>query len=106
MLNGYSPMVSRHYLTDVYEPLRGLNVGRVGPTEHAALRRLGVTHVVVDRALFPPDVSPLPSAFTIEGLRRSSGLVLERAADSLWLFRVVDTSETTQPPLSSPVGIF
>ncbi len=106
MLNGYSPMVSRRYMTDVYEPLRGLNVGRVGPTEHAALRRLGVTHVVVDRALFPPDVSPLPSAFTIEGLRRSSGLVLEQAADSLWLFRVVDTSETTQPPLSSPVGIF
>jgi hypothetical protein len=106
MLNGYSPMVSRRYLTDVYEPLRGLNVGRVGPTEHAALRRLGVTHVVVDRALFPPDVSPLPSAFTIESLRRSSGLVLEQAADSLWLFRVVDTSETTQPPLSSPVGIF
>jgi hypothetical protein len=106
MLNGYSPMVSRRYLTDVYEPLRGLNVGRVGPTEHAALRRLGVTHVVVDRALFPPDVSPLPSAFTIEGLRRSSGLVLERAADPLWLFRVVDTPETTQPPLSSPVGIF
>ena len=106
MLNGYSPMVSRRYLTEVYEPLRGLNVGRVGPVEYAALRRLGVTHVVLDRALFPPDVSPLPSAFTVEGLRNSSGLVLERSEDPLWLFRVVDTPEAIQPPRSSPVGMF
>ncbi len=106
MLNGYSPMVARRYVTDVYEPLRGLNVGYVGPMAHGVLRRLGVTHVVVDRALFPPEVSPLPSAFTIEGLRASPGLVLEQAADPLWLFRVVENPGATQPPLSSPVGIF
>jgi len=107
MLNGYSPLVSRRYVADVYEPLRGLNVGYVGPTEYGTLRRLGVTHVVVDRALFPPDVSPLPSAFTIEGLRRSSALVLEQAEGPLWLFRVVETPEPIQVATpSSPVGLF
>ncbi|HEX2500436.1 MAG TPA: hypothetical protein VHO73_03190, partial [Methylomirabilota bacterium] len=106
MLNGYSPMVSRRYVRDVYEPLRGLNVGHVGPTEYGALRQLGVTHVVVDRALFPPEASPLPSAFTIERLRGSSGLVLEQAADPLWLFRVVETPDPVQAAPSSPVGIF
>ena len=51
-------------------------------------------------------MSPLPSAFTVESLRSSPGLVLERAADPLWLFRVVETPEPIQPTLSSPVGIF
>ena len=55
MLNGYSPLVSERYGRDVYERLRGLNVGHLGPGEEEALRSLGVSHVVLDRALFPPE---------------------------------------------------
>jgi hypothetical protein len=107
ILNGYSPLVPRRYASDVVAPLQGLNVGELGPAEHALLRRLGVTHVLLDRALFPPSVSPFPSALTRDRLRASTALALETAADPLWLYRVTDGPPTeAAPPASSPVGIF
>jgi hypothetical protein len=105
-LNGYSPLVPRRYVTEVYEPLQGLNVGDLGPAEYAILRRLGVTHVLLDRALFPPEVSPFPSAFTRDRLRASPALVLEAAADPLWLYRLTERPPAALPPATSPVGVF
>ena len=73
-VNGYSPFVPRHYVRDVFEPLEPLNVGDVGPVEVAALRRLGVSHVVVDRAVFPAQASPYPVGLrdpAPEGLSRA-----------------------------------
>ena len=90
MLNGYSPLVPRQYVRDVFQPLEALNVGDFGPGEAAALRQLRVSHVVVDRAGFPPQVSPFPSSFTVSGLRASPVLALREAAEPLWLFRVTD----------------
>ena len=106
MVNGYSPMVSRQYVSEVFEPLSGLNVGDLDPAAYARLRELGVSHVVVDRAVFPPQVSPFPSAFTIARLGGSPALALETSADPLWVFRV-----TGHPPMrpvvtTSPVGVF
>ena len=105
MLNGYSPLVPRRYVDDVFDQLEAMNVGDLGPGEAAALRRLGVTHVVVDRAGFPPQVSPYPSAFTVERLAASGTLALEQSADPLRLFRVTD-----HPPVgnreTSPLGVF
>lgn len=106
MLNGYSPFVPRRYGADVFEPLQGLNVGELGPAEQALLRRLAVTHIVLDQAAFPPQVSPLPPAFTRERLRASPALVLEQARDPLWVFRMRDTPAADQPPATSPVGVF
>src|SRR5439155_16663328 len=57
-VNGYSPLTPRAYVRDVAAPLQGLNVGDLGPGEAARLRELGITHVVVDRSVFPPQVSP------------------------------------------------
>jgi hypothetical protein len=105
MVNGYSPLVPRRYVRDVFEPLEALNVGDLGPGEAEALRRLGVSHVVVDRAGFPPQVSPYPSAFTIGGLRDSPVLAFREAADPLWLFRVTDGVPVSSKR-TSPVGMF
>jgi hypothetical protein len=105
MVNGYSPLVPRHYVDDVFEPLEGLNVGDLAPGEAGALRRLGISHVVVDRAGFPPQVSPYPSAFTIDGLRASGVLALQQAAGPLWLFRVTDGAPVSIRR-TSPVGVF
>lgn len=105
-VNGYSPFVPRHYRRDVFEPLEPLNVGDVGRVEAAALRRLGVSHVVVDRAVFPPQVSAYPSAFTIQRLRSSPALALELAADPLWLFRETGEGPSPQGGPTSPVGLF
>ena len=106
MLNGYSPLVPRRYVTDVFTPLQGLNVGDVSPAAHALLRRLGVTHLALDRALVPPPVSPFPSGFTLERLRTAPGLRLERGADPLWLFGVVPNGLGLQSKATSPVGVF
>lgn len=105
MLNGYSPLVPRRYVQDVFEPLQALNVGDLGPEEAAALRRLGVSHVLVDRAGFPPQVSPYPSAFTIQGLRDSPVLTLRDAQEPLWLFRVTDAAPAPRRS-TSMVGMF
>jgi hypothetical protein len=106
MLNGYSPLVPRRYAQEV-GTLERLNVGDLGPAEHALLRRLGVSHVLLDRALFPPKVSPFPSAYTRDRLRASPGLALETAADPLWLFRVTDRAPGgIEPRPTSPVGVF
>lgn len=105
MLNGYSPLVPRRYVGDVFEALQALNVGDLGDGEAQALRRLQVSHVVVDRGGFPPQVSPYPSAFTVERLGASGTLALQQGVDPLWLFRV-----TASPPVAnrqtSPVGVF
>ncbi len=106
MLNGYSPLVPRRYVTEVFEPLQSLNVGDLGPAEHALLRRLGVTHILLDRSLFPSEVSPFPSAYTRDRLRASPGLALVSAADPLWLYRVTESFPGDAPPATSPVGIF
>jgi hypothetical protein len=105
-LNGYSPLVPRDYVRRVFEPLEPLNVGDLGPAEAAALRGLGVSHVVVDRAVFPPQVSAYPSAFTLERLRTSTALALELAADPLWLFRVTGAAASGPGGPTSPVGLF
>lgn len=105
-VNGYSPLVPRRYVHEVFEPLEPLNVGDLGPAEAAALRRLGVSHVVVDRAVFPPQVSAYPSAVLLERLRASPALALEQAADPLWLFRVTGRAGAPVPGPTSPVGIF
>jgi hypothetical protein len=105
MVNGYSPLVPRRYVEAVFEPLQALNVGDLGPAEHAALRRLGVTHVVVDRGAFPPQASPFPSALTLARLGASGALEPVRAADPLWLFRVADRTPAPPAPASSPVGL-
>jgi hypothetical protein len=86
-------------------PLEALNVGDLGLGEAVALRRLEVSHVVVDRSGFPPQVSPYPSKFTIDGLRASPALALSESADPLWLFRVTGAAPV---PIrrTSPVGLF
>ena len=106
-VNGYSPLTPRAYVRDVAAPLQGLNVGDLGPGEAARLRELGVTHVVVDRSVFPPQVSPFPSAFTLERLGASPVLALEQAVDPLWLFRVTDRPAPERGAArTSPVGVF
>jgi hypothetical protein len=105
MLNGYSPLVPQRYRADVFEPLQALNVGDLGAEEAAALRRLNVTHVVVDRSGFPPQVSPYPSAFTVERLAASGSLALEQSADPLRLYRVTGDSPVVNHQ-TSPLGVF
>jgi hypothetical protein len=104
MLNGYSPLVARGWAAEVLAPLRPLNAGDLGPEEYARLHRLGITHLVLDRA--QPDASPFSSALVRDRLRASPGLALEVVADPLWLFRLEPARPAAPAPVSSPVGLF
>jgi hypothetical protein len=104
-VNGYSPLVPRRYVDEVYEPLSALNVGDLGPGEAEALRRLRITHVVVDRGGFPPQVSPYPSAFTTERLGASGVLAPVQVAGPLALYRVTERAPVVNRQ-TSPIGVF
>jgi hypothetical protein len=112
MLNGYSAWIGREYVSDVYRALEALNLGALGPAEHAALRRHRVRQVVLDREAFPLKVSPFGPAFTLAGLRASPYLELARPADDrdeLWLFTVRERpaggAAATGAPMS-PLGVY
>lgn len=105
MVNGYSPLVPRRYVDEVFESLQAMNVGDLGPGEAAALRRLGISHVVVDRAGFPPQISPYPSAFTVERLGASEILAPQQSVGPLALLRVTEAAPAANRQ-TSPVGEF
>ena len=103
-VNGYSPFVPRQYSSDVFESLEPLNVGDLDPAEASALRRLGVSHVVVDRAVFPPQVSAVPVGLHDRGPPRFARAGARARADPLWLFRVTGQGAIRAPGPTSPVG--
>jgi len=110
MLNGYSAYVERAYVDTVYRALESLNVGHVGEAEYAALRRLGVRQVILDRDGFPLKVSAFGPAFTLAALRRSPYLEPVAgpvAGHALWAFRVrIEPEPTGQVAGRSPLGVF
>jgi hypothetical protein len=110
MLNGYSAWVDRSYVTDVYRALETVNVGTVGEAEHAALRRLQVHQVVLDRQAFPLKVSAFGPAFTLASLRASPYLELVRGGaddDGPWVFRVRERPvPVADLAPRSPLGIY
>jgi hypothetical protein len=105
-LNGYSALVPRTYRAEVMEPLWGLNVGDFGPHEQDALRRLGVTHLVLDARFFPAKVSPFPARFTANRLAASPSLEPVPAAWRGSLFRVRDGQAGPGPVATTPLGVF
>lgn len=105
MLNGYSPLAPSSYDARVVQPLLPLNAGDLGPAEHAHLRALGATHVVLDGAI--PPASPFPIALTRARLAASGGLTWVAGGGPLWLFRLAEAYHAPRAALpTSAAGIF
>ncbi|MBI1893665.1 MAG: hypothetical protein HYS14_06105 [Candidatus Rokubacteria bacterium] len=108
MVNGYSPAVSRRYVEEVYRPLDHVNRGEITEFEYGLLKKLGVTHLVLDRGAFPTKVSPFPSGLTLSRLETSPYLEPVAADNPLWLFTLRNhpgpVPAATLP--TSPQGIF
>ena len=62
IVNGYNPVPRQRYVTEVFEPLRSLNVGELRAAQHALLRDWNVSHIVLHQDLFPRKVSRSRSA--------------------------------------------
>ncbi len=107
MINGYSPVVSRRYVDEVYWPLDHVNRGELTAREYERLRALGVRYLVVDRGAFPPKVSPFNIGFTLNRLRASPYVDLLIEASPVWLFALRETPRPSPDGLpTTPYGIF
>jgi hypothetical protein len=107
MVNGYSPVVSRRYVDEVYWPLDHLNRGEVTEREYERLRALDVRFLVVDRGAFPPQVNPFGVGFTLNRLRASPYVDLLMEHSPLWLFAVRQTPLAGRSAMpTTPHGLF
>jgi hypothetical protein len=110
MLNGYSAWLDRSYLTDVYAPLEGVNLGVVGEAEARVLRRYAVRQVILDPQAFPLKVNPFGPALTRAYLLASPYLdpvqtPPERRALSVFRVRETSRSAPATTALTSPLGV-
>jgi len=108
MLNGYSPLVSRRYAREIARPLESLNWGELRLDQAEQLRRLGVEFVVLDRGVFPPKVSPFPSALTLARLTASPWLEIVHSENPFWVFHLRESARAGAAPeaITSPQGVF
>src|SRR5262249_38078673 len=89
MLNGYSAWLDRTFLTDVYRPLEGVNLGVVGEAEAGVLRRHGVRQLILHRDAFPLKVSPFGPALTLAYLQTSPYLDAVATPRGDWTLHLV-----------------
>ena len=88
MINGYSPVVPKTYVEQVFDPLYPLDFGHLGPSEYAVLQKFNVRYIVMHEEAFPEKVSPFPPCFTTRNLSNSPYLRAVQHSGSLFLFEV------------------
>ncbi len=99
LLNGYSPVVDRDYVEQVFQPLRGLNAGAISDENLDALSRMGIRYLLLHEDLFPERVSPAPVAHTLDRLLRHPRLDFLARDRAVWAFRIRETpAERPAPP--------
>jgi hypothetical protein len=91
-LNGSSPMVLKQYIDTVYEPLSGMNQGRLEREQFELLHRLGVKFITVhdNRDIFLEKVSPFAPLATVRRLQNSPYLE-QIHTDNVMHFKSFDT---------------
>ncbi len=90
MINGYSPLVAKQYIDNIFWPLVAMNSGAVGKKEIDLLKREGVRWVVFHEEAYPPKVSAMPPRFALDRLKKSPWLKLVKESSPLTLFRLRD----------------
>ncbi|MCA1905762.1 MAG: hypothetical protein LDL11_04120 [Desulfarculus sp.] len=107
MVNGYSPVVPRAYLEQVYQPLYPLDLGLVDAPALAMLRRLNVPLITFhdDEMVYPAKVSPFPPALARQRLLASGALELAVHDGNVFLLRLRPEARPDPAPaaITSPV---
>ncbi|CAO0819790.1 membrane hypothetical protein [Desulfarculales bacterium] len=96
MINGYSPVVPRTYIEQIYTPLYPLDFGLVDAPALTMLERLHVPLVVFhdDDQVYPRKISPFPPALARQRLLASGAFNLENQSGTVFLLR----HNPTAPP--------
>ncbi len=90
IVNGYSPVVSRTYIEEVFQPLQVVNQGNLTDVEINLLTAMGVHYLILHEDLFPEKVSPFPVTLTRDRLMGHARLRLLAQDQSVWAFRIED----------------
>lgn len=88
MINGYSPVVRRDYVEQVFRTLESVNQGWLTDGQLDHLARMKTGYVLVHENIFPEKVSPFPVGLTLDRLRRHPRLTLLGQAENVWAFRI------------------
>ncbi|MFH0953119.1 MAG: hypothetical protein V1873_02185, partial [Verrucomicrobiota bacterium] len=89
MVNGYRPLFSRKYRTEVFDRLESMNQGFVADSQLDDLLGMGVDYLVFHEDLYPQKVSPFSTGVTLSRLLRHPRLELLKSDGPVWAFRIL-----------------
>ncbi len=106
-INGYSPVVSKEYVNNVFWPLFVMNGGDVTAKHIKLLEKLNVGFVVFHEEAYPFKVSAFPSYYALSKLVGSGYLELVKKEEPLWVFKPVkNPRRTPKTEITSPLAFF
>lgn len=88
MINGYNPIVSRRYRSEIFLPLQSINMGWVTEDQLALLRSLQVDYIVVHEDMYPEKVSPFPVNSMLRLLDAHPNLEKLTQVESVHVYRI------------------
>jgi len=102
MINGYSPVVRRDYVEQVFRALESANQGWLTDEQLDLLARMKTGYVLVHENAFPEKVSPFPVGLTLDRLRRHPRLSFLGQAENVWAFRIEPAAAPRAPAPPGP----
>ena len=103
LVNGYSPVVSRAYVEEVFQPLQAINQGDLTEASLAQLESMNVSHLLLHEDMFPEKVSPFPVSWTRDRLLAHPRLTWISRDGAVWAFRIEPRPVPQPAPRSVPV---
>ncbi len=105
MVNGYSPVVSKSYVDNVFWKLFTMNSGNVTKEQINFLKDKNVKAIVFHEEAYPNKVSPFPASVALNRLKSSALLDMVGQDGPLTLFRISDSEQAKNDrPVSSPMS--
>ncbi|MBN2301620.1 MAG: hypothetical protein JXN60_03790 [Lentisphaerae bacterium] len=100
MLNGYNPLVSNSYRTNVFERLESVNAGLLSKEQADWLLSCGINYILLHEDAFPEKVSSYPVVMTLSRLLNHPCLDLLRQGQNIWAFKIRTDARTVTPILT------
>jgi len=91
-INGYSAMVGRKYVKEIFWPLVSINMGILTAGQYNLLKQLRVKYINLHEEAYPPKVSPFPFKIALGNLKRNPYCKFITEDGPLYLFEILDKS--------------
>lgn len=106
MINGYSPVVGRDYVENVFRRLESANQGELAGEQIDFLLARGIHYLLVHEDLFPEKVSPFPVGETLRKLNANPRIRRLTQSGPVHAFRLLPAGSSIAPePADRPARI-